>query len=81
MNEEHLYSLGCECVSCRNETALQRARWEEARKMCSAHGTSGVPCEICLDVACDVDSEDPMRHALGILLAKVVRQNWSGRAA
>lgn len=77
----HAYSLGCNCGPCRNETAAQRAKWEEARKLCAAHGGNDIPCEICVDVACGADREEPMLHAVGVLLAKAVRQNCSGRAA
>ena len=72
------YAPGCDCELCVSETSLQRMTWKEAQEMCTRHqgrDASGAPCDICLDVIAGADSEDPMLHAFGVMVAQAVKQN------
>jgi hypothetical protein len=75
----HLYLPSCGCPKCEHETALQRNLWNEALDLCKRHNgiTDDAPCEICLDVTTGAASEDPLLHALGVTLARLVRNQFA----
>lgn len=73
----HVYSQLCGCELCELETALQRKTWGEAKALCTHREISGSPCEICIDVASGADSEDPMLHALGVVVAGTIKRNFT----
>lgn len=73
----HDYSTTCGCAMCARETSLQKSTWAEAQALCIHRKTNEPPCEICIDVASGANNEDPVLHALGVMVAGSLRRNFT----